>query len=71
MREGHVTLEYLLRRESTSSRHCEVGGGSGEVEGVAVSVAGEGMGGGVKEKTGDGLGEGNKTREALQSTVIL
>jgi hypothetical protein len=27
--------------------------------------------GGANEKTGDGVGEGNKTREALQSMVTL
>ncbi len=69
VREGQVTLGYLLSRESTSGGHCEVDGGSGElagggVEGLAVGVAGKGRGGGVTEKTGDGLGEGNKTRAA-------
>jgi hypothetical protein len=53
-----------------------VGGGRGEVAGggavgVRVGVADEGMGGGVTEKTGGGVGEGNKTREALQAIVIL
>jgi hypothetical protein len=67
---------YLLRRASTSGGHCEVGGGSGELasgggEGLAVGVAGTGWGGGVTEKAGNGLGEGNKTRDALQSMVIL
>jgi hypothetical protein len=72
VRDGQVTLGYLLSRTSTSGGHCEVGGGSGElgcggVEGLVVGVAGEGWGGGVTEKTGNGLGDGNKTREALQS----
>jgi hypothetical protein len=44
--------------------------GEGE-EGVAVGVVDEGWGGGATEKTGDGVGEGNKTREALQSIVTL
>ncbi len=76
VRDGQVTLGYLLRRASTSGGHCKVGGGCGELsgvgeEGVAVGVAGTGGGGGVTEKTGNGLGEGNKTRDALQSMVIL
>ncbi len=71
-----MTLGYLLSRESTSGGHCKVGGGSGELagggaEGVAVGVADEGCGGGPTEKTGNGVGEGNKTREALQSIVTL
>jgi hypothetical protein len=53
-----------------------VGGGCGELsgrgeEGVAVGVAGTGGVGGVTEKTGNGLGRGNRTRDALQSMVIL
>ncbi len=55
VREGQVTLGYLLSRESTSGGHCEVGGGSGELadggaEGVAVGVVGEVWGGGRLKK---------------------
>jgi hypothetical protein len=38
VREGQVTLGYLLSRESTSGGHCEVGGGSGELAGGGVVV---------------------------------
>ncbi len=65
VRDGQVTLGYLLRRASTSGGHCEVGGGSGELasgggEGLAVGKAGTGWGGGVTEKVGNGLGRGTK-----------
>ncbi len=52
------------------------GGGGGKPRGgvvgrAAVGVAGLGGGGGEMEKTGNGLGGGNRTRDALQSMEIL
>ncbi len=74
--EAQVTVGYLARRASTSGGHWDTGGGGGEprggvVGGSAVGVVGLGGCGGGMAKTGNGLGGGNKTRDALQSMEIL
>ena len=74
--EAQVTEGYLARRASTSGGHWDTGGGGGEPRGgvaggsavVVVAVGGEG---GEVAKTGNGLGGGNKTRDALQSMEII
>ncbi len=76
MSEAQVTVGYLVRRASTSGGHWETGGGGGKPRGgvvgrAAVGVAGLGGGGGEMEKTGNGLGGGNITQDALQSMEIL